>query len=299
MKKIIPSALAIALLISFVTNLKAQTPGTLTFSFLPTTQSPCYQGSRNVLAVWVQSELGGFVKTKFRYAGSSTSDHLPTWAVNSGGPAGNCLSTLCNKTDATTGATLPSFTAKTFTWDGKGVSGASNGTVVADGVYKVTIESTWNHGSGSTTTKTFTFTKGPCIDSQTPADDSYFTGVKLDWVPSLVDTCVGGPLPCPKSPLITYTCSLAIPDAIKTNLSLSPKVSIFPNPSTGLITVDYLKANSITVINTLGITVYDEKLADYARGSKIVDLSQLSTGIYLVKVSNDKGSYTQKVFLSK
>jgi len=185
MKKQLLNFAGIALAILFSVNLFAQTSGTFTFSFTPVTMSPGYTGTKNVLAVWIQTSAGAFVKTKIRYAGGGTSDHLPTWSVNAGGTAGNCLSAPPNPnvTDATTGATLASFTAKTITWDGKNVSGTANGTLVADGAYKITIQETWNHGTGGTVTTSFPFTKGPAADHQTPANTANFTNIKLDWVP--------------------------------------------------------------------------------------------------------------------
>lgn len=187
-KNILQNLAGIALSILFSANLLAQTAGTFTFSFTPVTMSPGYSGTKNVLAVWIQTSAGAFVKTKLRYAGGGTSDHLPTWSVNAGGTSGNCLATACNVTDATTGATLSSFTAKAVVWDGKNVSGTVNGTLVADGAYQITIQETWNHGTGGTVTTSFPFTKGPNPDHQTPANTANFTNIKLDWVPTSSST---------------------------------------------------------------------------------------------------------------
>lgn len=183
MKKVLVNFAGIVFAICFSVNLSAQTAGTLTFKFTQVAHSPCYSASRNVLAVWIQTNANGFVKTKLKNGGlNSTSDHLPAWSVNAGGTTTNMSN--CNVTDATTGATLASFGAKTIVWDGKNVNGASNGVIVADGVYKVTIQETWNHGTGSTVTKSYTFTKGPVADHQTPANDANFTSITLDWVPA-------------------------------------------------------------------------------------------------------------------
>lgn len=254
-------------------NSIAQTPGMLTFSFVPVTKSPGYQGTRNVLAVWIQTDQGIFVKTKLRYAGFNTSDHLPNWAVNSGGPAGNCLSSACDIADATTGATLLNFSAKTFTWNGE-MGPANNGTVVADGDYVVTIEETWNHGSSGTAINSFTFTKGPFIDTQTPANNAYFQNVYLEWQP---EQTVGVNKLNPES----------------------PAVSVYPNPSNGLLTVAYSKAETIRITNLLGMEVYAEKAENLASGKKSIDLSAFANGIYVIQVSNGKGSVNQKLVLNK
>lgn len=267
-----PGILGMLLLIA--SHAFSQTTGTLTFSFTPVAKSPCYQGTKSVMAVWIQTSSGTFVKTKLRYCcGNSTSDHLPTWAVNSGGTATNAGAAACNKTDAVTGATLASFTAKSITWDGKNVNGTSNGTTVADGVYKVTIEETWNHGSTGTATRSFTFTKGPNADHQTPADDANFKGIKLDWVPSTT--------------------------GIDDNSSELQGVSVFPNPSNdGKFNVNFEQASTIKVVNLLGIVLYDKKV-EQTTGTAEVDLSDLANGTYIVFVFNGSQSSKHKVILNK
>lgn len=256
-------------------NAFAQTAGTLTFSFTPVAKSPCYEASKNVLAVWIQTNAGGFVKTKLRYCcGGDTKDHLPTWAVNSGGTATNASATACNKTDAVTGATLTSFTAKSFTWDGKNVNGTSNGTTVADGTYKVTIEATWNHGTTGTATRSFSFTKGPNPDHQTPADDANFKTIKLDWVP---------------------TSSTGINESV---LELA-NVTVYPNPSTdGKFNIDFESATNVKVFNLLGLTMYDEKIEQGA-GSTSVDLSGLANGSYIIYVFDGAKSSKHKVLVNQ
>jgi len=246
----------------------SQTAGTLTFIYTPTSHT-CYTGSKNVLAVWVQTSTGTFVKTRIRNAGSGTNDHLPTWAVNSGGSAGNCMAAACNVTGAaTTGATLSSFTTKNITWDGTDVTG----TVVADGTYKITIQSTWNHGGTGTATRSFTFTKGPSSDVQAPANDANFTNMTLHWNP-------------------------ASAAGVEENELAS--ATIYPNPSTdGLFNVEYVNATAIKVVNLVGMTIMEENL-DTQSGTKSIDLSSYTNGIYLVSVSNGAKTAEYKIVLDK
>ncbi len=279
MKKRLSILAGTALAASLSFPLLAQTTGTLTFTFTeaPHSTASTYNGNaQHVLAVWIQNTTGTgtgtFVKTKLRYVGNGTKDHLPTWAVNSGGTASNATSTACNKTDATTGATLSSWTTKTITWDGKNVSGTSNGTTVADGSYKVTIQSTWDHGTAGTVTKSYTFTKGPTADLQTPANDVNFTGITLNWVPTATGV---------------------------ESISLNPEINVYPNPTNGIFNVDFNKANNIKVVNILGSVVYDEKIDQAAAGTKNIDLTNFANGIYMINVSNDEGSSTYKVILNK
>jgi len=262
-------------LMLFSVAASAQTAGTLTFNFTPITQTVgAYSGTKNVLAVWIQSTGGGFIKSKLRYCSlGSTEDHLPTYGVNCGATASNCI-TNGNVTDATTGATLPSYTAKSITWDGKNVSGTLNGTVVPDGTYQVTIQETWGHGT-ATVLRSFSFTKGPIADHQTPAADTKFTGISLDWVPT----------------------GLGLSD----NVSPNTKVVIYPNPTNGIFNIDFKnEINNIRVSNMLGQVLLDEKVTDSAVGTtKNLDLSRFGNGIYIINVSNNEGTSNYKVVLDK
>jgi len=278
MKKLLSNLTIIPLAICFSANLPAQTAGTLTFTYTPVSHNG-YSGTKNVLAIWIQTNADGFVKTKIRNVGSSTNDHLPTWTCNSGGYCGtysflcDALASTCNTTDATTGATLSSFTTKTITWDGKNVSGTANGTIVADGIYKVTIQSTWNHGTSGTVTKSYTFTKGPNADHQTPANDANFTNIILDWVPAMTTGI--------------------------DSVSEDPGISVYPNPTNGIFNVDFKKASSIKVVNNLGATVYEEKIENATKGTKSIDLTKYANGIYFIYVSDGEKSSKHKVILNK
>ncbi|HEY4797948.1 MAG TPA: T9SS type A sorting domain-containing protein [Bacteroidia bacterium] len=272
MKKILLS-FVIIISMCFSGVVFSQTAGTLSVSFTPVAQSPCYSGTLNVLAAWIQSSTGAFVKTKLRYVGGGTSDHLPTWAVNSGGTATNATSSSCNKYDATTGATLSGFTAKSFVWDGKNCTTTANGTTVADGTYKVAIQETWNHGTTSTYSVAFSFTKGPTSVTVTPTD-AKFSNIKIIWTP-------------------------ASTTAVEEAATEIEGLNVFPNPSNdGIFHVDFEKASNIKVVNLLGVVIYDEKV-DQTIGTKNVDLSNEPNGIYFICVNDGDKSSKRKVILNR
>jgi hypothetical protein len=282
MKMKLTQIASLLLLVLVTNNISAQTPGTLTFTYTqPTPTSPTPTGGSNVLAIWIENSAGTFIKTKRRNASNSTKDHLITWAAKSGGTAANCMAAACNTTDATIGATLKSsttptaFGAKTVTWDGKNVSGAANGTVVPDGVYKVWVESSWkdqgsnNHG----TIESWSFTKGPTAVTLTPTSTTgFFNTITLNWQPS----------------------NLGVEDLN----SDVPAAIVFPNPSTGIFNIDFNKeVSTINVSNLLGQVVLTQKANDT---SAKVDLSNYENGIYIITVSNDKGNASNyKVILNK
>ena len=270
MKKLLLKISSVVAGVCISASAMAQTAGNLTFSFTTVAHSG-YSGTKNALAVWIQTGTGSFVKTYFRYAGNGngTSDHLPTYAVNSGGTASNCMATACNKVGATTGATLSGATTKTFTWDGKD----ANGTLVADGTYKVTIENTWNHGSSGSVVKSYTFTKGTSAVNQSPTADANFSNISLSWQP---------------------TSSAGIEENTSDVL-----VSIHPNPSTnGIFNVDFTKADNIKVMNIAGEVIFNEEVKANEI-SKMVNLSNFNNGIYFICVTNGTEVSKHKVVLEK
>ena len=237
----------------------AQTAGTFSFSVTPLAHSGNW-GAKHVLAIWIQNSSDNFIRTEFRYWGNGTNDHLPNWKANSNQ----------NTTDATTGATLSSYSTKTFTWDGTDLSGS----LVPDGDYKVTIEECWSHGSSKVTTS-FTFTKNGSESHLTPADDANFTNVALDWVPSTTGII---------------------------SIENSNEFSVFPNPAHDKINIDFhanTEAGNIYIVNILGQEVYSERENQTYSGVKSIDLTPFEKGIYFVKVEMNSKIQSTMIELTK
>jgi len=271
MKKLLLKIASATFAFCFSVSLFAQTAGTLTFTYTPVSKTSCYSGSGTtckwVLAAWIENNAGAFVKTNLKYCcHGSTSDHLPTWSVNAGGTASNC--SAANTTGATSGATLTGFVTQSFTWNGTD----KNSVLVPDGVYKVMLQETWNHGS-STAVTTYTFTKGSSTVHLTPANTTNMTGVTLNWAPAGV--------------------------GIEQTVSGNMEITVYPNPNnSGIVNIDFEKADNIKVVNTLGVIVYNEKV-DHAIGTKTIDLSGFDNGIYFICVSDGANFAKHKVILNK
>ena len=241
MKKLLSKLSLFSLGIFFSATILAQTPGTLTVVYTPTVPSTAtfYQGTRNLGAAWIATGAGAFVKTKIKFCGGNC-DHLTSspWQTAS---AGNTTGA-----DVASGATKTTFAATTFTWNGTNVAG----TVVADGSYAVKIFSVWNHGSTTNqlNTSTVAFTKGATSSTVTPAATNWLKNVTIIWTP-------------------------ANTTGVQESSAENPVVNVYPNPTSGSFNVDFKNANSIKVINTLGVLVYEEKLEQITEGSKNIDLS--------------------------
>lgn len=248
---------------------QAQTDGTFIFTFTETHSG----SSENVLAVWVTDNSGTFVKTRMRFWGSETNDHLPSWKSNSGQ----------NVVDAITGPTLTSYTnptafgEKTVVWDGKDVTG----TTVPDGTYKVFVETSWNNPSPPDNQHSdlisFTFEKSQDTTHATPTGDNYFSDITLDWYP---DATTG----------ITK---------IKQQV-----ISVYPNPSNGLIQINFDKPVNVSTIRVRkmsGQEVYHEIANKIPDQHISLDLTGLSPGTYFVEMFsyNNRNIGSAKCIITK
>lgn len=251
-------------------SVQAQTDGTLTFTFTETHSG----SSKNVLAVWIEDNSNAFVKTRMRYWGNGTNDHLPSWKTNSNQ----------NVVDAMTGATRTAttnptaFGVKTVVWDGTDI----NGTVVPDGTYKVFVESSWNNpepgGNQHSTIIDFAFEKTTTETHITPMGSAYFSGITLDWVP---------------------TSGVSIEKIDKAS-----QVSVYPNPSSGMVNIA-LTANTfvsrLLVENTSGEVVYQKSINKMMDEVNSLDLSYLPNGIYFLDfiLPNQSQNIKTKVIINK
>ena len=149
-----------------ITN-SVQTPGSLTVSATTSSYKGHYAPD-HVLAIWVESSAGTFVKS-LQVNAASRKQYLTNWykATSSG-----------NTTDAITGATLSSHGTRNCTWNGKDKSGNE----VGDGIYKLCVEFTEDNGTGKF--ESFTFNKGTVVDTQTPAAKSGISVGTLKWTPN-------------------------------------------------------------------------------------------------------------------
>jgi hypothetical protein len=271
--KLLSLAFFAAVLFFSATVSSQNTSGTLNFNFTTLNQGT----SKCVMAVWVENSAGLFIKTKIRYLGSGTTDHLPVYGVKSGGSASDAMSG--NIVDATTGPTRTSSTTpvawgpKSLSWNGTNVAG----TVVADGVYKVWVEAAWNDGDPDIhdyINTGYSFTKGITINSTIPASDAVLNAMTLVWTPS----------------------ALSLDNVYKT------KVAIYPNPSNGVINVQYneIPVNKIEVVNVLGQVVKSVKIdSSKSETSQSIDLSGNTNGLYIINVSTNETSSSYKVVLDK
>ena len=245
-------------------HINAQTPtaGNLLFSFKPVDHTTPNFGKLHNLAVWIQTENGDFVKTRMRYAGALTNDHLPNWAVNAGGPANNCLSPLCNVVDAITGASKNDYDSTAIQWDGTDT--LEN--LMEDGNYQVTLEACWIHGDTGKCMYSYPFMKGPDLTILTPTDNADYTDVVMVWQPNNVGL----------------------------NAIDNSKIAVFPNPvEKGLVSLSFNKANYIQILGSNGLVLEEYKI-DKGQSQVDIDVSTYPAGVYFFKVIDRNKSFVEK-----
>jgi hypothetical protein len=226
----------------------AQTSGTLSVTATTSNAGGNY-APRNIVAIWIENEQGVFVKTLLAYAQNRIT-HLNTWEAST-----TAAGSPFNRVDAITGATQSNHAQRSCTWNGTDV----NGSIVPDGTYRLRMELTDKNNTGNFST--FTFTKGPNQDLQTPANVPSFSSISISWEPS----------------------TTSIEDH-----SLAEKYRIFPNPTSGLV--------QVSGENITGIQVLDHaaNMIGYAN-SLSIDLGSQPNGIYLIRIITTKGVVTKKV----
>ncbi len=93
-------------------------------------------------------------------------------------------------------------------------------------------------------------------------------------------------------------------NVLSTPVASGNSVNVYPNPTTGLITIKFSYAKtssaiSIKVLDLIGQQVYEQLVDQAQQGKAIINLSEQPAGIYIVQVTSGSNVSTQKVILEK
>ena len=172
-----------------------------------------------------------------------------------------------NKTDAITGATLTAHQAHSVTWNCKNTSG----NVVPNGTYKMMIEYTDQHAQGPKDSLVFSVSGSPQHLTQT--DQSYFKNISLDFTPATT--------------------------GIEENSVTNQVLSIYPNPSIGLINVSLSSEESgkvtLNIFDIKGKKVHEETIQSDKLNNYPIKLESLSKGLYILELNVNGKKISQKV----
>jgi hypothetical protein len=229
--------------------LNAQTSGTLSVSVATSSTGGNY-APRNVLAIWIEDNSGKFVKTLLAYA-NTRKTHLNTWEAST-----TAAGSMYNSVDAITGATQSSHATRTCSWNGTDY----NSKIVADGEYKVRMELTDKNATGNIAS--FTFIKGPNTQKLSPANNTSFSSVSINWTTSVT--------------------------GLNPEVTLSNTFTVYPNPGTGKFTILGENIKSLKVTDLSGKEICKSNNME-------IDLTTQPKGIYLVSIITDQETVVRKI----
>jgi hypothetical protein len=80
---------------------------------------------------------------------------------------------------------------------------------------------------------------------------------------------------------------------------------VYPNPADNVVFIDYLVEKSdfvlISIINTFGQSLYEQRITDFSRtgiNTTNIDLSLFNGGVYYIKLQDAEKAITKKILLS-
>lgn len=98
--------------------------------------------------------------------------------------------------------------------------------------------------------------------------------------------------------LLTFDAATGVADE-----RLAQSVSMSPNPASEVLNLDlnFEKTThlNVRILNNIGQTVLSKKMNDILRGTQTLDLSGLTTGIYIVEISDGQTRANKKLVISR
>lgn len=86
------------------------------------------------------------------------------------------------------------------------------------------------------------------------------------------------------------------------NMIVENGIALYPNPTTGLVSISSINpafnACYVTIVNLLGNEVKSYHFTDLNKNEKVIDLTTLNNGIYLIHFRSDKTVYTQRLIVN-
>jgi len=225
----------------------------------------------NVTAASTSGTLTVSVTTT-TYGGSyAPKNVVAIWVTNSSGTYVKTLAAYCaaRKSDLTTWA---NNSAKDVTDAITGATRSSQGLISsvkwdgtdknkvlqADGNYILKMEMT---EGGNNKLVSYTFAKGTTSVSLTPTSVTGFSGISINWVPT---------------------------NTALNEIDFENQYSVYPNPTKSTAFVTGFDIKQVELITLSGKSIF---VTDNQR----LDLSNFPKGIYLLKITSDKGTYMKKI----
>jgi len=94
--------------------------------------------------------------------------------------------------------------------------------------------------------------------------------------------------------------NLGSPMATLSSIANSSAVNVYPNPAGSIVNIDLRNSGvegqvSVEVVNILGVTLLQEQLSTDKSTTAQLNLAELPTGVYLIRVTSNKGVFVEKI----
>lgn len=168
---------------------------------------------------------------------------------------------------------------------------------------------TFENTSANTAGWTWVWSFGDADNTQSASENPTFTYSNPG---TFTITLVGDSADCsveatPRTLTVSPATSLACANTDTTGINeaswLNNAVSIYPNPTTGVLNVDFTNLNNdnvkVSVFNIVGSEVFTSTTAVNGTAKEAIDMSSMSNGIYFVRVTAGNESMTSKVSVQK
>ncbi len=174
----------------------------------------------------------------------------------------------------------------------------SAGTIVASGGPYVGNAN--GGGADANTTKIHNVTLPAGICYSINLLDSYGDGWGLGATPHGIEVFDNTNTSIYNKSVGSFGAALALPNALSTTLLAinnfeASDVKLFPNPSTGVISINTTTPVAVSIIDVTGKVVF---VATNVTKDKNIDLSGLQKGMYLAKISSENATTTEKIILN-
>jgi hypothetical protein len=142
---------------------------------------------------------------------------------------------------------------------------------------------------------TFTFTNGTATQNKW---EWYNPGSPKSPLFAISNTTLTSGLGTTTETLVTINSMYVL--GVKEQASFTSEFSVYPNPSNGVVTLDYANVNggtaSYEIVNALGATVVKNELPSQAGASKVsLNLGNLDSGVYFVKLRVGNSTSVKKI----
>jgi len=146
----------------------------------------------------------------------------------------------------------------------------------------------WDFGDGTPTQTTYTNTVMHTYTSPSSSIPVKCTAEDTTLAKTFVANAV--------TPILQFCTAAGIEES-----TLGASVGLYPNPATKSLNININSTDAqdlnVAIVDILGVSVYVNTLNNVINYNKTIDIEHLASGVYFVKVSNDKSAIVKKLIV--